>query len=165
VRVGGARPTPFHSIYHHVQSLDVRSSWEGRYPSPISPLPIYVLCGRAATFPNLLFFHHLLVPRVDLRVHLWFFKCIVLSCSPNNQQRRKNFPIKSSKLWITSFCYIYNTFFHAASSSAFFGTTFQAVRLCTIFQYRLINVCKRFEPYLLWENIFGSNYSEKVFEV
>ncbi len=26
---GGYTPAPFHSIYHHVQSFSVRSSWEG----------------------------------------------------------------------------------------------------------------------------------------
>jgi hypothetical protein len=35
--------TPFHYIYHHVQSWCVRSSWEGRYTRPISTLPLYVL--------------------------------------------------------------------------------------------------------------------------
>jgi hypothetical protein len=42
---GGWTPTPFHSIYHHEQSCIVLSSWEGRYTPPISPLPLYVLCG------------------------------------------------------------------------------------------------------------------------
>ncbi len=41
---GGCTPTPFHSIYHHVQSCSVHSSWEGRYTPPISSLPLYVLC-------------------------------------------------------------------------------------------------------------------------
>jgi hypothetical protein len=41
----GCTPSPFHSICHHEQSCAVRSSWEGRYTPPISPLPIYVLCG------------------------------------------------------------------------------------------------------------------------
>ncbi len=36
---GGCTPTPFHCIYHHVQSCGVRSSWEGRYTPPISTLP------------------------------------------------------------------------------------------------------------------------------
>ncbi len=40
----GCTPTPFHSIYHHVQSCSVRSSWEGRYTPSISSLPLYVLC-------------------------------------------------------------------------------------------------------------------------
>jgi hypothetical protein len=35
----GARPSPLHSIYHHVQSCSVRSSWEGNYTPPISSLP------------------------------------------------------------------------------------------------------------------------------
>jgi hypothetical protein len=38
-------PTPFHYIYHHVQSCGVRSNWEGRYTPLISTLPPYVLCG------------------------------------------------------------------------------------------------------------------------
>ncbi len=41
---GGCTPTPFHSIYHHLQSCDVRSSWEGWYTHPISFLVIYLLC-------------------------------------------------------------------------------------------------------------------------
>ncbi len=43
--VGGCTPTPFHYIYHHVQSCSVRSSWNGRYTHPISSLSLYVLCG------------------------------------------------------------------------------------------------------------------------
>ncbi len=42
---GGCTPTPFHCIYHHIQSCSVRSSWEGRYTPPISTLPLYLLCG------------------------------------------------------------------------------------------------------------------------
>ncbi len=40
---GGGRYTPtfFYSIYHHVQSCSVRSSWESR--NPISPLPLCIL--------------------------------------------------------------------------------------------------------------------------
>jgi hypothetical protein len=34
---GGCTPTPFHSVYHNIQS--VRSSWDGRYTPPISSLP------------------------------------------------------------------------------------------------------------------------------
>ncbi len=41
----GCAPFPFHSIYHHEQSCGVRSSWAGRYTPPISPLPLYILCG------------------------------------------------------------------------------------------------------------------------
>ncbi len=41
VRVVVARHTPFHYIYHHIQSCGVRSSWEDRYTPPISTL----LCG------------------------------------------------------------------------------------------------------------------------
>ncbi len=37
-------PTPFHSIYHHLQSCSVRSSWEGRHTPTISSLPLYVVC-------------------------------------------------------------------------------------------------------------------------
>jgi len=44
VRVGGARPTPFHSIQHHVQSLWCTLQMRGRYTLPISPLPLYILC-------------------------------------------------------------------------------------------------------------------------
>ncbi len=44
-RCGWCMPTPFHYIYHHVQSCSVRPSWEGRYTQPISSLPLYVLCG------------------------------------------------------------------------------------------------------------------------
>ncbi len=39
---GGCTPTPFHSLYHHVQSCSVRSSWEGRHTPPISSLPLYI---------------------------------------------------------------------------------------------------------------------------
>jgi hypothetical protein len=45
VRVGGCTLTPFHSIFHHVQSCSVRSSWEGRSTLCISSLSLYVLCG------------------------------------------------------------------------------------------------------------------------
>jgi hypothetical protein len=53
----GARssPTPFHSIYHHVQSCCVYSIWEGRFTPPISPLLLYVLCG-ADTLPLFLLY-------------------------------------------------------------------------------------------------------------
>ncbi len=33
-----------HSIYHHVQSCSVRSSWEGRYTPSLASLPLNVLC-------------------------------------------------------------------------------------------------------------------------
>ncbi len=36
---GGCTPTPFHSIFLHVQSCSVRFSWEGRYAFCISSLP------------------------------------------------------------------------------------------------------------------------------
>ncbi len=36
---GGCTASPFHSIYHHEQSCGARSSWQGRYTPPISPLP------------------------------------------------------------------------------------------------------------------------------
>jgi hypothetical protein len=39
---GGCTPTPFHYIYHHVQSCGVCSSREGRYTPPISIL--YPIC-------------------------------------------------------------------------------------------------------------------------
>ncbi len=38
-------PTPFHCIYHHVESCGVCFSSEGRYTNLISALPLYVLCG------------------------------------------------------------------------------------------------------------------------
>jgi hypothetical protein len=41
----GCTPIPFHYIYHHEQSCGVRSSWEGRYTTPISTLSLYVLCS------------------------------------------------------------------------------------------------------------------------
>ncbi len=45
---GGCTPTPFHSIYHHVQSCCV-----SRYTSHISPLFLYVLCDfRAPARPS-----------------------------------------------------------------------------------------------------------------
>ncbi len=54
---GGCKPTPFHSIYHHVKSCSVRSSWEGRYTPRISSVNYsYVLCdldersGSVSTF-------------------------------------------------------------------------------------------------------------------
>ncbi len=43
---GGCTPTPFYSIYHHVQSCSVRPSWEGRYTHPSSYLPHCILCVR-----------------------------------------------------------------------------------------------------------------------
>jgi hypothetical protein len=42
---GGCTLTPFHYIYHHVQSCGVRSSWERRYTPTISTLRLYVLCS------------------------------------------------------------------------------------------------------------------------
>ncbi len=42
----GCTPSPFHTIYHHELIYGVRSRWEGRYISPISPLSLYVLCGK-----------------------------------------------------------------------------------------------------------------------
>jgi hypothetical protein len=41
----GCTLTPFHSIYNYEQSCGVRFSWEGTIHSPISHLPLYVLCG------------------------------------------------------------------------------------------------------------------------
>ncbi len=35
---GRCTPSLFHSIYHHEQSFGVRSNWEGRYSTPISPI-------------------------------------------------------------------------------------------------------------------------------
>jgi hypothetical protein len=49
VRVGGA-PTPFHYIYHHVQSCTVLSSWRGRYTPPISSLPLSALWNQQHNF-------------------------------------------------------------------------------------------------------------------
>jgi hypothetical protein len=46
---GWCTPTPFHYIYHHIQS------WEGRYTPPISTLPQCVLC--ASNNPPLSFQH------------------------------------------------------------------------------------------------------------
>ncbi len=38
---GGCTSSPFHCIYyHHEQSCGVRSSWEGKYTPPVSPLPL-----------------------------------------------------------------------------------------------------------------------------
>ncbi len=45
---GGCTPTLYNYIYYHVQSCDVRSSWEGRYTPSISSLPLYVLCAPPA---------------------------------------------------------------------------------------------------------------------
>ncbi len=45
---GGYTPAPFHSIYHHVQSFSVRSSWEGMQNADtfiLFHLYPYVLCG------------------------------------------------------------------------------------------------------------------------
>jgi hypothetical protein len=42
--VWGVHAFPLHSIYHH-QLWYIRSSWEGRFTPPISPLPLYELCG------------------------------------------------------------------------------------------------------------------------
>ncbi len=42
---GASLPPFFHPIYHHLQSCSVRSSWEGSYTPPISPLPLYVFCA------------------------------------------------------------------------------------------------------------------------
>ncbi len=44
----GCTPTPFHYIYHHVQSCEscgVRSSWVDKYTPPISTPPLFVLCS------------------------------------------------------------------------------------------------------------------------
>jgi hypothetical protein len=43
----GCTPTPFHYIYHQVQSCGTSTRYrgEGRYTPPISTLPLYVLCG------------------------------------------------------------------------------------------------------------------------
>jgi len=41
---GGCTPSLFYSSYHHVQSCSERPNWEGRYTSPSSSLPLYVLC-------------------------------------------------------------------------------------------------------------------------
>ncbi len=48
--VGGYTPTPFHYIYHHVKSCSVRSSWEGRYTSPISSVPLCPLWSPLLTY-------------------------------------------------------------------------------------------------------------------
>jgi hypothetical protein len=53
VRMVGCTPSPFHSTYHHEQSCDIRSSWEGRYTPPISPL---LLKGTVPRDFRLLFF-------------------------------------------------------------------------------------------------------------
>ncbi len=39
---GRCTPTPFHCIYHHVESCGVCFSWEGRYTPSISALSLYV---------------------------------------------------------------------------------------------------------------------------
>jgi hypothetical protein len=49
---GGCTPSPFYYVYHHEQSLSVRSSWEGRYTPPTSSLPLYVLCGLHINLPT-----------------------------------------------------------------------------------------------------------------
>ncbi len=38
------RPPPFTLSYITSKSCGVRSSWEGSYTAPVSPLPLYVLC-------------------------------------------------------------------------------------------------------------------------
>ncbi len=38
---GGARPPPFHYIYHHVHSCGVRASWEGRFTPQLG---LYMYC-------------------------------------------------------------------------------------------------------------------------
>jgi hypothetical protein len=48
---GGCTSTPFHSIYNHLQSCGVCSSWEGWYTPPISTLPLYVLYARPLPTP------------------------------------------------------------------------------------------------------------------
>ncbi len=53
----GCTPTPFHCIYHHIQSCSVRSSWVGRYTHPISSLQIYVLYGYAQNTSTKLYVH------------------------------------------------------------------------------------------------------------
>jgi hypothetical protein len=51
VRVGVASQPPFTIVYHHVQSCGVCSSWEGRYTSNISTLPLYCKCSVKITLP------------------------------------------------------------------------------------------------------------------
>ncbi len=50
VEDGGCTPSPFHSLYHHEQSCGVRSSWEGRYTSPIATLPFFPLWYRVSLY-------------------------------------------------------------------------------------------------------------------
>ncbi len=52
-RLGSARqsPTPFHYIYHHIQTCSVRSSAaEGADTLPLFTLPLYVLCVHTTIF-------------------------------------------------------------------------------------------------------------------
>ncbi len=42
---------PFHSIYHHIESCSVRSSWGGRNTPPISSLPLCTLWLRLRNPP------------------------------------------------------------------------------------------------------------------
>ncbi len=51
-RWGLPRPSPFTLSTISKQSCGVRSGWEGRYTPPISPLPLYVLCGSTPRSPS-----------------------------------------------------------------------------------------------------------------
>jgi hypothetical protein len=46
-------PSTFPFIYHHKQIYGVHSSREGRYIPPISPLPLYILCGIASELESI----------------------------------------------------------------------------------------------------------------
>ncbi len=86
MRVGSlCTPSPFHYIYHHIQSCSVRSSWEGRYTPPISPLPLYVLCGynlQAARLGLIIYNSYLIISSSSrhIKSQLWKQKSVWHCC-------------------------------------------------------------------------------------
>jgi hypothetical protein len=87
---GGCMPTPFHYNYYHQQSCGLRSSWEGRYTTPISTLPLWVLCGIIAVHGHLCPTHmqwtcaHVCKRLTNLRALLWFCQWTILQQPCNN---------------------------------------------------------------------------------
>ncbi len=82
----GCTATPFHCIYHHVQSCGVCSSWEGRYPPPICT----ELCDNSAAWA----YRHSL-SNAGTAIYLFFFSLFLYATSSlcpytgNLSERRK----------------------------------------------------------------------------
>ncbi len=69
----------------HVKSCSVRSSWEGRYTPPISPLPLYVLCGynlQAARLGLIIYNYYLIISSSSrhIKSQLWKQKSVWHCC-------------------------------------------------------------------------------------